>query len=188
MLTKYLIGVNWVDFLIIAIIIRTCFIGMKTGIVTELFKLSSLWLATVITFHLYTTPVSDMLNAKIPALPLLASDVFVFVVLLTIVTIIGRIIRESILLLVKIETHNTVDRWSGLASGLLRGFWISSIGLFIMTISTVQYLETSAKSSLFGHNVISLAPSIYRGSYEGLLSKFFPSSKINDEVFKSIER
>ena len=188
MLSKYFIGINWVDFLIIAVMLRMCFIGLRTGIAVEAFKVMSLWFATVITFHLYTTPISDMLNAKLPALPLLASDTFVFVVLMAMITLIGRIIRESFFLLIKIETHNTLDRWSGLALGILRGFWISSIGLFIMTISTVQYLEISAKSSLFGHKLIAFAPAIYRGSYEGLFSKFFPSSKINEEVFNSVER
>lgn len=188
MLSKYLIGLNWADFLIIGIILRMCFIGLRTGIAIELCKVLSLWFATVITFHLYTTPLSDMLNAKLPALPLLASDVFVFAVLVTLITILGRIIRESFFLLIKIETHNTLDRWCGLLSGCLRGFWISSFLLFVMTISTIQYLETSAKSSLFGHKLLYWAPTIYKGSYEGLISKFFPASKLNEEVFRAIER
>jgi hypothetical protein len=57
-----------------------------------------------------------------------------------------------------------------------------------MTISTVQYLETSAKSSLFGNRLIYMAPEIYKGTYNGLISKFLTNSKINEEVYRAIER
>ncbi len=188
MLTKYIVGINWVDFLMIGIVIRMCFIGVQTGVGIELFKLFGLWLATIITYHVYTTPLSDYLNAKLPALPLDAGDVFVFCALMAAIILVIRVIRESFFLLVKIEAHNTLDRWGGLAVGLLRGLWISSIVLFVMTISTIQYLEVSAKSSLFGNRVIYMAPTIYKGSYEGLISKFLVNSKINEEVFKAVER
>lgn len=188
MLTKYIVGINWIDFLVIGIIARMCYIGIKTGLGIELFKLASLWLATVISYHIYTTPLSDLLNQRLPALPLDAGDVFVFCALLTVITIGIRIIRESFFLLVKIEAQNVLNKWGGLVIGCLRGFWIASIALFIMTISTVQYLEVSAKSSLFGHKLIGMAPNIYKGSYEGLISKFFVNSSINPEVFKAVER
>ncbi|OIO36952.1 MAG: hypothetical protein AUJ74_00450 [Candidatus Omnitrophica bacterium CG1_02_44_16] len=188
MLSKYIVGINWVDFLIIGLIARMCYIGVKTGAAIELFKLFSLWLSIVISFHVYTTPLSDILNAKLPALPLDAGDVFVFCALLAVITLVIRIIRESFFLLVKIETHNTLDRWGGFMIGMLRGLWISSIALFIMTISTVGYLEASAKTSLFGNKLLNMAPTVYKGSYEGLISKFLANSKINEEVFKAVDR
>lgn len=188
MLTKYFIGINWVDFLLIALVLRMAYIGFRTGIGIELFKLFGLWLATILSYQFYTTPLSDFLNTKVPALPLDVGDVFVFVVVVIAVTIVVRIIRESFFLLVKIEGQNSFNKWGGLAVGCLRGLWIASLCLFIMTISTVEYLEVSAKSSLFGNNLINLAPSIYRGSYEGLILKFTPGGKINEEVFKAVER
>lgn len=188
MLAKYFVGINWADFVIIAIIIRMCFIGTKTGLAIELFKLFSLWLATVIAFQTYTTPLSDFLNTKVPALPLDAGDVFVFAVILTVVTIVIRIIRESFFLLVKIEAQDSFNRLSGFLLGLLRGAWVSSIALYIMAISTVEYLETSAKSALFGHKVILLAPSVYKGSYNGLISKLIPNLEVNPQVDKTLER
>ena len=188
MLTKYVAGINWVDFFVISLIARMCYIGIKTGVGIELFKLFGLCLTTFIAFQIYTTPLSDLLNTRIPVLPLDAGDVFVFAVLVTVITLIVRIVRESFFLLVKIETHNKLDKWGGLALGLLRGFWISSIVLFVMTISTIQYLETSVKTSLFGHKIINLAPQIYKGSYLGLTSKFFPRTTLNEEVFKAVER
>ena len=187
MLTKYFIGINWVDFLMIAVILRMCYIGVKTGFIIEIFKLFSLWLVTVTAFHTYTTPLSDMLNQKLPALPLDAGDVFVFVALVVAVTLLIRIVRESFFLLIKIEAKNVLDKWAGLLIGFVRGLWICSIGLFIMTISTIQYLEVSAKSSLFGHKLIAMAPAIYKGSYEGLIGKFFPG-KLNPEPFRAVER
>jgi uncharacterized membrane protein required for colicin V production len=188
MLAKYLVGINWADFLIIGIIARMCFIGTKTGIGIELFKLLNLWLVTVISFHVYTTLLSDWLNSRLPALPLDAGDVFVFVALATVITIVLRIIRESFFLLVKIEAEGTFNKLSGLIIGAVRGLWISSICLFVMTISTVGYLEVSAKSSLFGHKLINLAPQIYKGSFEGLFSKFMPGAAVNEEVSKVLER
>ncbi len=188
MLTKYFIGINWVDFIIIGAIARMCFIGTKTGIGIELFKLFSLWLSTVIAFQLYTTPLSDYLNTKIPALPLDAGDVFVFVASIAVITVLVRVIRESFFLLVKIETQDTLNQWGGFILGAFRGLWVASIALYIMTISTVEYLEVSAKSSLFGHKVINLAPSIYKGSHDILISKFFTGLEINPEVEKALAR
>ena len=188
MLAKYLIGLNWVDFVIIGIIARMCYIGIKTGIGIELFKLFGLWLATVIAYQLYTTPLSDFLNTRLPALPLDAGDVFVFCVVVAVITVLLRIIRESFFLLVKIESQDLFNKWGGLFLGALRGFWISSIVLYVMTISTVEYLETSAKSSLFGHKAIYFAPSVYEGSHKILISKFFSHLEVNTEVQRALER
>jgi uncharacterized membrane protein required for colicin V production len=187
MLTKYFIGFNWVDFLMIVLIVRMCYIGIKTGVGIELFKLFSLWLVTVTAFHVYTTPLSDLLNEKLPALPLDAGDVFVFVALTVAVTLLIRIVRESFFMLVKIEAKSALDKWAGMAIGFLRGLWICSIGLFIMTISTIEYLEVSAKSSLFGHKLIAMAPTIYKASYEGVIGKFIPGT-LNPEPFRAVER
>ncbi|MFA5038934.1 MAG: CvpA family protein [Candidatus Omnitrophota bacterium] len=187
MLTKYFVGINWVDFLIIGLVLRTCYIGIKTGTGVELFKIFSLWIVTVTALHVYTTPLSDMLNQKLPALPLDAGDVFVFAALTAVITILVRIVRESFFLLLKVEAKNTLDKWAGLGIGFIRGLWMASIALFIMTISTVQYLEVSAKSSLFGHKLISMAPAVYKASYEGLISKFVPGH-LNPEPFKALER
>jgi uncharacterized membrane protein required for colicin V production len=189
MLSKYLIGLNWMDFLIIGIIGRMCFIGIKTGAGIEIFKLLSLWFVTVVSFHIYTTPLSDYLNTKLPALPLDAGDVFVFCCLVTVITLLFRVIRESFFLLVKIEANNVIDKWAGIMLGCLRGFWIASIGLFIMTISTSEYLEVSAKSSIIGHKLLSIAPHIYRGSAEGFINRIIPSyGQPNEEVFKAVDR
>lgn len=188
MLTKYFVGINWADFLIIAIILRMCYIGIRTGIGIELFKLVALWAATVVSFHIYTTPLSDLLHDRLPALPLDAGDVFVFVVLVTGVVLVVRMIRESFFLLVKIEAQSALNKWGGMIMGLSRGFWIASIALFIMTISTVEYLEVSAKSSLFGSRLLRLAPKIYQASFEGVISKFFTNQKVNEEVSKAVER
>ncbi len=188
MLTKYLVGLNWVDFLIIGIILRMCFIGIQTGTGIELFKLLNLWFVTVIAFHIYTTPLSDYLNEKIPALPLDAGDVFVFCCLATVITLLFRIIRESFFLLIKIEAKNILDKWAGLFIGCLRGFWVASIALYILTISTVSYLEVSAKSSLFGHKVLRMAPSIYKGSVNGFVSKILPYGTPNEEVDRALDR
>lgn len=188
MLAEHLIGINWADFLAVVIIARMCYIGIKTGIGIELFKVIGLWLATVISFQIYTTPLSDALNERLPALPLDAGDFFVFVCLVTIVILAVRIVRESFFLLVKIEAQSTVNRWTGLTVGFLRGLWICSLVFFALTISTIQYLEESTKASLLGHRLLVMAPHIYKGAYDGLISKFFPRSKINEEVFKAIER
>lgn len=187
MLAKYVVGLNWVDFVILGLFARTCFIGTRTGIGVEIFKVIGLMFATLIACHFYTS-VSDLLSSKIPALPLNASDAFVFVVLVSVSIIIIRIIRESFFLLVKIEAHNTLDRWGGMALGFFRGFWISSLVLVSMGISTMSYMEASAKSSLFGHKFIAMAPAIYRGTYENIISKLFSSGSMNEEIFKAIEK
>ncbi|MFH1692321.1 MAG: CvpA family protein [Candidatus Omnitrophota bacterium] len=188
MLSKYVVGINWVDFLIIGIILRMCYIGLRTGIGIEFFKLLGLWLATMITFQLYSTPLADMLHEKLPALPIDAADVFVFVSLLTITILVVRMIRESFFLLVKLDEQNTASKWGGLVMGFIRGVWIASLALMIMTISTMQYLETSAKSSLFGHRFINIAPQIYEVSHRIIISKLFPKTDINDQVFQVIDR
>lgn len=188
MLAKYLVGINWVDFIIIGIIARMCYIGVKTGVGIELFKIFGLWLGTIIAYQAYTTPLSDFLNTKLPALPLDAGDVFVFVAVITVITLALRIIRESFFLLVKIEAQDTLNKGAGFLLGILRGFWISSLVLYVMTISTVQYMETSAKSSLFGHKIIAFAPAIYKGSYNHLISKFFQKMELNPEVDRALER
>ncbi|MDP3143109.1 MAG: CvpA family protein [Candidatus Omnitrophota bacterium] len=174
-------NLNWVDILIIIAIIRIVYIGVRQGLIVEFSKVLGLIFALMLSFHYYKT-LSNLIHSNSP-LPIGFSDLICFNVLLLVVVLIFKFIREGLGLIVKVESASFANTWGGLLLGGLRAWIFSSILIFILLISGFSYIEKSARQSYGASRIIKVAPAIYSFSFESIISKFFPSEKINNTVF-----
>ena len=175
-------SINWIDLLIIGFSVRIIYIGIKTGFVTELFKLAGVLCAIFITFHYYTD-LARFLHSHISVAESLLS-VLCFGVLLTLVLLLFRLIREGTMLVFKIQAHPLLDQWGGLAVSILRSLLAGSLILISLQIFEIEYLQKNVKKSFFYPYLFDLSPKVYESCYAGFISRFFPNEKLNPAVFK----
>jgi len=176
---------NWVDVLVIIILLRVCYTAMKTGLTVELFKLLGVILAIYLSAHYYTT-LSDFAEERmnIKFIPLEFLDFLCFVILAIIGYLVFFGLREAIHRSIKMQTHPSLNRWAGLALGIGRSILLSGLVIFILVISTISYLKDSVGSSYFGKRMFKIAPATYSGLWNGFMSKFMTQEKINNTILE----
>ncbi|MBL7197116.1 MAG: CvpA family protein [Candidatus Omnitrophica bacterium] len=187
MLYPYVSQFNWIDILIIICTLRTCYIGLRKGLGIELFKVINLFFCSFVTLHFYFA-LGEFIQSKIPALPLEPAAIFSYILLIFIITMLFRILREGFFVIVKTETISNISKYSGLFLGFIRGVIISAFIIFGLLISTIHYLELSARTSFFGSRVVKLQLKIYEGLFYGSVAKIFPDQSFNQEVIKVLEK
>ena len=187
MLYPYVSQFNWIDILIIICSLRMCYVGLKRGLGIEFFKLLSLFFCSFIVLHYYFA-LGDFIHNKIPALPIEPAIIFSYVVLISIITLLFRVLREGFFVFVKTETLSNFGKYSGLLIGFVRGIIVSAFIIFGLLISTIHYFELSARTSFFGSKIVILPVKIYEGIYQGITSRIFHSQIFNQEVIKVLEK
>lgn len=183
---------NWMDIFVVILLFRICYIATKFGLPVELFKLLGTILAVYLSLHYYTG-LSDGLRQRFGAekIPLEFLDFLVFLGLSLLGYLIFVSLRLAFYRFIKMEAAPGLNRWGGLVLGLMRGFLLTGLIIFIFTISTISYLKESARSSYSGSRLSKIAPATYSVLWNKFMSKFMPQEKFNDavlEVQESLEQ
>jgi len=183
MLTQIKNQINWIDLFVIIILIKICYVAIKTGFPVELFKILGLILATYLSLHYYfrlSSFVSILLGSKnIPS---------VFLSLLSFIFLAGAgflffsFLRRIFFKLVKMEAVSSLNKWGGLVLGITRGFLFAGLVIFIFVISGIGYLKKSVAASYSGKAIFKIAPATYGWAFNGIVSKLITGEKLNESI------
>ena len=186
MLLDILKKFNWIDFLVIIILFRTCSIAFKNGLVIEFFKTLGTVSAIYLSLHYYTR-LSDFLIKRfgLSSIPLMFFDfiLFMFLVILTYLIFVG--LREVFSKFIQMEAVPQLNQWGGFILGLTRGFFLVGLVVFALVISNTSYLEKSVSDSYLGKRLIEVAPTTYSALWNGFFSKFMTKESFNDAVLEA---
>ena len=149
---------NWVDLIIVTLILRTCYSGLSRGFLAELFHLLGIVGATVLAckFHGLLT------RGLAPWVPLIEPTVLDFVSFLALLTLSAFLLLRVVV--VRLVTHVTWDRlhWTvrglGVLVGGIRGLWWSGLGLWMLLATGMPYVTHSVtQRSLFSPKLLTVA-------------------------------
>lgn len=174
---------NFVDIIIIIIALRICYIAAQMGLVIEFFKLAGVLFSTYIALHYYTS-LSDVIARFFfsKEMPLEFIDFLVFLIL-TIAAYLGSIVLRSIFYrYMKLEAVPTINRIGGIALGIIRAYFLIGLSVFILSISSVNYLSSSVKHSHLGSRSFSISPRAYNWIFNSIISKFSTKEKLNPTI------
>lgn len=185
MLPEILSKLNWVDFFVIIIMIRIFYVSAKTGFVIEFFKLLGSIFAVYCSFHYYIIA-ADILKQRVSNIenyiPLEFFDLLVFVFVLFISYAALAVIRGVICHFISMKAVPMLSRWGAVVLALARGILISSVIIFILAISTIKYLDNSAKESYSGKRLFNAAVGAYSFIWNKFMSKLMPGENYNEQV------
>lgn len=189
MLLDILKQLNWVDVIIVFLLLRILYISTVNGFVIELFKLIGIISSIYISFH-YFVVFSDLVMRRVSTeqqFPLEFMDFLIFVFLVIIVYLVFVLLRKVVCHFVKMEAVPALSKWGGLILGLARGILTASLVVFMLSISTIPYLNTSIKAAYSGQRLFNIAVSTYSQLWNGVMSKFMLNEKFN-KVITEIEK
>ncbi len=177
---------NWLDLLMIIVMIGTVFRGAVQGFVVEFFRILSTVFATILVLHFYARS-AELLNDSV-ALPYKAGEVLSFILIWVLTILIFRLIREGWLLVLKSEAKSGFSQWLGGFVAIIRSGLICGLLFFLIFLFGNATLDTFAEKSATGFYLRDLSLQVYRASYDGVISKFFPDEVVNKKAFKTINK
>lgn len=182
MFTDIISNINWIDVLIVLCVCRVIYIGTKSGFVVELLKFIGLLFAVFVTFHYYSDLAKFLHNSI--TLSSVYLEILCFGFLLSVILFLFKLIREGMMIILKVQAHPILDKWGGLVISVLRGFFVASLILVFSQILQIQYIDKTIKQSFFSDYLHDIAPNFYRTCYSSFIEKLFQSEKLNPSVFK----
>jgi len=148
---------NWVDIIVIILLIRGGYIGLNQGFSVELFKVVGAVGVTVFSL-LYYNKLGLWLSSH-SFLPLQIAEFFSFLVLILALLFIFKLIRVLLFKILHLELFYGVERWGGFTLGLARSVIFTSLLLFALTLLPSEYIRGSVQDkSLFGPYLKEVAP------------------------------
>ena len=172
---------NWIDLLIVCLIIRVVYAGFIGGIFVELFKTLALAVAIFVGLHYYSG-ISNAFFSKFGVGRGLI-DFFILGFLVILVFVAFRFIREGLLVFVKAKIPSEVDRWGGMIIAVARGVLASSLVFLMLNACDVPHIEKQLRRSFIRPSVKSFAPAVYRGIFDGIVS-LIPTEQLNKAAMK----
>ena len=183
--THILASINWVDVAMLVLLIRIVFIGVKTGFVTELFKLLGVLSAVFLGLHYYT--LLAVFIAKKTSWPLDILEFVFFVFLVCLIVLAVKYLRDGFLVIFKFETaHEGVNQWGSGILSVIRALLLASIIMFGFLLSHVEWLQKETMTSISHKLALKAAPNTYSFLYNNFVGKIFAREKFNQEVFSVI--
>jgi uncharacterized membrane protein required for colicin V production len=153
--------VNWVDVLTVILLLRTCYIGARTGLSEEVFKMVGVLLALYISMSFYS-PLGSKINGGF-SLPQNLVDGVSFLILILLCMLSLKLVALGVTKVVKLAFADKINQWGGFISGLLRGAILMSLLFALFGILQVDYLVKSVdERSLTGPYIKKIAPYVYQ--------------------------
>lgn len=189
MLYSYVSEFNWVDIIVIILLLRMCYVGVRLGLGIEVFKIINVFFCSFIALHFYYA-CGELLHSLLPPLPVDPAATFSFILLLLIISLMFRVLRDAFFVFFKRGEAGKTSTLFGGMLGLTRGAAISGLFAFTLLISHNHYLELSARTSLLGSQLAKIPIKIYEITFHGVIVKILPDQDFNTkivDVFKKKE-
>ena len=174
---------NWVDILVICVVLLISYRGSLTKLFSEVLKI----LGTIVSFCLalhYFSKLSDFLIKYFPDIEVVVSDMISFMLLALLSYWAVALVREVFTRFIKVEAIGTLDKWGGLVLGFIRGVLVTSLVLIVLYLPSVSYLKGSVKKSYLGSQLVMTDIQIYGFLMNGLVSKLAPGEVVNRAIYE----
>ena len=179
-----LLQLNWVDIIVVILIIRVGYISIKSGFPVEIFKLLGTICAIYLSLHYYIS-LGNLLRGYFTSM--IPENYFNFICFIAL-TLLGYFLfflfRTALYHFVDVKAVPALSKWGGLVTGFLRDILLIGLIIFAFSISSVTYLANSANKSYIASRFSQVAPSTYSWIWNNITSKFIPSEKFNNAVLE----
>jgi len=156
---SFLPETNWVDIIVVILLIRGGYIGLSRGFSVELFKTLGAIAACVLSL-LYYQGLAEWL-ASHSFLSLQTARVISFLILVFLLVLTFNVVRILIFKILHIELFYGLEKWGGLGLGLARSIVYTSLFLFVLTLFPLAYFKQSVEENSFsGPYLKKVAPKV----------------------------
>ncbi len=169
---------NWVDVLVVIIMLRTSYVAFQDGLSHEIFPLIGAFSSLVLSLNYYKK-IALIISQDTGNIPLVVLNCLCFAVLFMGIIFIFKFIRAIFDKIIKVTWHPFIEKFGGLLAGAVKASMITSAILIMLALVPLSYLKWSiSQRSLTGMYFLKIGPNIYAKS-----SRFLPSIKIDGASF-----
>lgn len=177
---------NWVDILILTLMIRALYIGFKRGFINEILHLLALVASIFVVFH-YTPLCVKYLESSIFFKPQFARAM-TFIFLWGLVSLLAKFARGALLLVFKVEAKSFLDKIGGVAIAAVRGLLLCSLTLWLLVSTESAYAIRTINGAYTSKYVVQWAPNVYKGIFDTVVAKYFPNEHLSQDFFIAKEK
>lgn len=167
--------INWVDVLVVIIMIRISYVAFMDGLSHEVFPFIGSVIMILFGLHYYSK-IGNFISRDMINMPVEVSNFLGFLILIVAMGLVLKLLRSLLEKLIKIQWHPVIERFGGIAIGIMRAYITASIVLTLLALMPLSYLQWSIRDkSLTGKYVLMAGPEIY-----SRLSGLLPTIKMGD--------
>jgi len=189
MILEIIAKFNFLDYIILIVLFRICYIAAKMGLPVEIFKFLGVIFSIYIGLHYYTTLSNFIQSRFLPKeIPLEFMDfiIFLFLIVLGYLCFVG--LRSVLSRFIQLNAIPKISQCLGLILGIGRGLLVIGLLSFTLVISSVTYLSSSVKHSYLGRKAFVILPQTYGWFWYNIFSKFSHEEKFNPIVTQVMEK
>lgn len=158
---------NWVDIIVIILLIRTCYVGTKSGFSLEIGRAVAIVAGFVVSFYYYNELGQFMSDHSF--VPISWSKPLALLLVIVAAILIIKLTTVVLSKIVKLQFAPQVEKIGGGVLGVMRGVFLSSVVLVVLGMLPSSYIEDSVYSrSLSGGYIVKVSIGLYN-----LLTKSF---------------
>lgn len=173
-------AINWLDVVVLFLLIRCVFLGIRSGLTIELYRFIGTVLSLAIAIHWYSQ-VGDILIANL-GLPAWLSDFLSFI---TITLLIRSIFKYGLALLIKLlnmQFVSPLERPGGGAAGLARGIFATGVLVLALSFFPSDFIKESLYDKSFsGAFLVEAMQRTYKS-----LTFWLPGEKTAPSIFTKV--
>jgi len=153
--------INWVDVLVAILMLRISYVALRDGLSHEIFPFIGCVLIMVVARHYYTG-FGGFMSRNMMNMPIGLANFLSFLVLVVVLGLMVRLLKILLEKIVKVQWHPALEKFGGLAIGIMKAYVITSIVLTTLSLMPLSYLQWSIKEkSLTGKYILMAGPEIY---------------------------
>ncbi|MBN1526866.1 MAG: CvpA family protein [Candidatus Omnitrophica bacterium] len=179
---------NWVDVMIAILLLRISYATFKEGLSHSIFPLFASAAVLILSLHYYIA-LGSIISKHIPGIHWMAANFISFLLLVVVLSILSKFLKAIIDIIVQVQWHPAIEKWGGLAIGLLKAAVITATILSILMLAPLPYFQRSIKDkSLTGRAILRIGPVMYCKA-AGFLSKvgFVQRTPSEEKVMEELE-
>lgn len=168
---------NWVDVLVIIIMLRTSYVAFQDGLSHEIFPLIGVFLSLVLSLAYYNG-IAFIISQNI-AIPISILKFLSFTAIFVAVIFAFKLLRLILDKIIKVTWHPLIEKFGGLLAGVVKASIVTSAILIILALLPLSYIKWSIMDrSLTGIYFLKVGPSICAKA-----SQFLPFVRANGASF-----
>jgi len=152
--------VNWIDILIILLLLKISYDGFSKGFSSQVVPLLGIFAVLLISLHNYVL-IGYVIN-KLTPFSIAICNLLSFTIISLIIIFLFRVGEIFLTRIIRVEVVSFIERIGGVFLGALKAMLFISFILVIFVLTPIRYLDSSIKDrSLLGTKFLRVGPALY---------------------------
>lgn len=180
-----MVSPNWVDVILVLIIVLTINAARESNLFSELFILVGILLGSFTAVHYYIV-LGGLIETFFPPLKVI-NQIFAFAVIFLSISILFSLIRDGWFHILKIEVQHQIDYWGAIVLAWARSIFSASLILFALCLLGDANISRGVKISVSNRFIGDIVLNFYSGWYQAIFQKFLPKEPLNREALSVLD-